>query len=501
MNIDIDGTIVELPDGLSEDEMTKQANTAKEQLSKLNDTQTSSPAPEKPSFFQRIADAGKSLGGKLFGRSTPGTELGQTVGENVLGPVGGVIGRAIANNPQPVVNQAPVAGMTAGDIAGNIIAPGSNIVAPALSGLGGAAGEAVKQIDTAALGNGTQPTSTAAFDEIAKQGAIGLGTGLAGVGIGKAGKFMKDIGAIDSINPISGETPWAAKALGATKRFLNSPDKLERAKEVGQTMVDQGIIKPFSNAEEMASEVAKLKDTSGKAVGDFLESNGVKFNPQSIVDNLNAIRPKDAAGNLLKGGNWDIINNRIDNAVETVMAHAKDTTKIKVGKGGLVGLEKAKELMPINFQDANKIKGVLQDTTNWDGREIKDVADKMIAGTVKNSVDSALNDAAVSSGNQEEMAQFLKNKKLYSHAQTAEDYIHNRLSSEYGNKTIGLTDWIAAISSLSHGNPLGAGALIGAKRAAERYGSQIMATSPVPLAGPLQMGLRGILSRYASKQK
>lgn len=136
----------------------------------LIETEDSPTSSAQPSTDSSMFDTIKNWGKKIFGGSTPGTELGQTVGENVLGPVGGILGRAAAANPQTIVNQAPVAGMTAGDILGGHI----------MAGVGGATGEALKQVDSALLGKPVDYSSMDALAQIGKQGAAGVASSVAG---------------------------------------------------------------------------------------------------------------------------------------------------------------------------------------------------------------------------------------------------------------------------------------------------------------------------------
>lgn len=63
---------------------------------------------------------------------------------------------------------------------------------------------------------------------------------------------------------------------------------------------------------------------------------------------------------------------------------------------------------------------------------------------------------------------YFTNKSLYGKSLEAEKAITNRVSSEQGNKNIGLTDTIVAGAELAAGNPLKAAATVGFKRAFER---------------------------------
>lgn len=231
----------------------------------------------------------------------------------------------------------------------------------------------------------------------------------------------------------------AAKALGFTKRLLKTDKMQKDAFSAAQTMLDQGIVKPGASAENMKEGIAALKEKSGQAIGDALAAGGNGFNVGEAVKELNAMRPQ------YRGGKWDIGHQKIDEAVATLQAMGNK---------------------PLSLAEANQAKGIFNDATNWYGNTLQDRLDKAIAGTVKNSVDKQL-ERVVGPAN---AADFVKNKKLYQHATRAEDAINNRLSSEFGNRTMSLTDLIMAAPELAAGNPMRAIGILGGKRLVERYG-------------------------------
>jgi hypothetical protein len=264
----------------------------------------------------------------------------------------------------------------------------------------------------------------------------------------------------------------AAKALGATKRFLKTRKMEVEARKTGQSMLDQGVVKPFSSAEKMAESVSELQKKTGKDIGSFLKAQGNGFETKSAIRSIESLRPRNTKGDVLEGGEYDRINAIIDKARATVEAHG--------------------DVIP--FEVGNEIKTMLQKLVNYNSDKAEQELRKGIAGAYKDSLDKSLKQSAFSqfpkpiklSAGQVGLKtpgfdEFLENKKVYGASSRAEDYLENRLSSERGNKSIGLTDWILAAGGVGAGaltNPwtaLGGLSAVAAKKGAEKYGNQMLA--------------------------
>jgi len=258
------------------------------------------------------------------------------------------------------------------------------------------------------------------------------------------------------------------KSVGFTKRFLNTPGKLENAKNTAQTLLDQGAITPFASTKNMAERISGIAEKSGSRIGEILKTadpQGRFFDTKKAVSSLEELRPVGESGEVLTGGHYSKLNKQIDDAIDTIKAHG----------GGKISLD-----------SANKIKGILQSGVAWEGRGSQNLMDRLIAGKFRESVDSQLNDATAlldknalpgpGSSNALPLSQeFQIQKKLYAASQRAEDPIYNRISSELGNKKIGLTDWIALAPHLATGDPATALATLIGKNALERFGPQTTA--------------------------
>lgn len=331
------------------------------------------------------------------------------------------------------------------------------------------------------LGNSQADVTQGDIGGAARDTAIGSGIG------GAAGAIIPPVvgGATKALGGMTDPEMWqnlaqkyGAKALGFTKRLINTPQKMNAAKDVAQTMLDNGVITPLSSAQDMSDSVQGLISKSGKAIGDFLKARGNGFDTQSAVDALNALKPRDSSGNRLMGGAYDKVSGLIDNAIDTVRAHG--------------------DVIP--FEEANKLKGFLQSLTNWNSSQAEAEVGRGIAGAMRGAVDTSLENQASSNilgnsypaGNSptqsmSEVENFMNNKKIYGASQTAQDALANRLSSEAGNKNFGLTDTIlgaagGAAEMVSGHLPIATSAAMGIKKTAERYGNQTLAVGANKMA-------------------
>lgn len=324
----------------------------------------------------------------------------------------------------------------------------------------------------------------------------------------------------------------ALKSFGDTKRFVNNPLKEATARQSVQTLMDQGVLKPFSSVEGLADRTKAFADKSGQAIGKHLEKIGQSdtfFDPQQAVSEIEQLRPKSSNGTPLKGGAWDRINSRIDNAIATIEAYnpkEKTTSPKPVNLSGTKVVEPVdtlvgnQEMVPtkstamvggskdinwtgqqpsqkISWTDANKLKGALQDLADWKSNKEATVLDRVIAGKFRSVLDKSLENVSMQMGDAGGHMDFLKNKKVYSAAMNQMDPLYNRLSSELGNKGISLTDWILAAGSMGHGNPLTAVATVLAKKGSERFGPQLGAyllnkTSKIKPSSLLKAGSVGL---------
>lgn len=273
------------------------------------------------------------------------------------------------------------------------------------------------------------------------------------------------------------------RALGFTKRFLKDKRMAADARDSAQVLLDEGVITPLASAETMAERRAFLAQESGKAIGNFLKSlSGGKgaFNPQEAIDALETMRP-----NVPKMGEYAKIHSKIDNAIETIKAHG-----LFDAEGKYVGLK------PMAFDEANRLKGVLQDAANWMSNKEATVLDKRIAGSFRKSLDTSLEKVAEEAGKSKEFAEFKQQKRIFKATQQAEDPLYNRISSQTGNQILGLDDLIVAIPGAVKAGTLGATATVGGLKFLQRFGNQTTAVIANRAAKLLRMN-PGSLGKYA----
>lgn len=347
----------------------------------------------------------------------------------------------------------PIAGATALTALAPEAAPLGRV---GLAMLGGGGGEGVRQLYARLRGQPTPFTSTEAAKDIGveglKQGALQLG----GEGVNALAENVA--------------LPLGKKALGFTKRFLNKEPKAEQAIKTVQTMGQEGVMGVTKDTEDMISKVQDLASKSGKKIGDYLKRMGSGFDPNGAIAALNDLRPRKVDGVLLGVNNapegeksvetiYTGINQKIDKAIDTIRAH---------GEG------------PLSFEDMNKLKNLFQQRGNFKNFPDATELDRQIAGKFRQYLDDSLEKASAVFGGQSGHQEFLKNKEIYRAANHAEDGLFNRLSSEEGNKKLGLTDVIAgsaaAGAGMVHGGGLeaaiGAAGILTLKRLGELYGPQ-----------------------------
>ncbi len=254
----------------------------------------------------------------------------------------------------------------------------------------------------------------------------------------------------------------ALSAIGTPRKMIKSPEMLAKAQDHAQTLLDAGLIKPLQSPQGMADKLGELETQSGEKIGSILDTLGEKgkvFDPQSAITDINQLRPiSKSTGQILRGGAYDKINGKIDDAVATIQAHLPKTAN------GVMN-------QPISFQEANDLKGVLQGLANYASNKDATVLDKVIAAKFRENLDNSLNQAATQIQNPQMAQEFQQAKKLYSATQFAKDPIYNKLSGELMNKKLSLTDWILGSHSLATGNPLTGVLEVALKKGFEKYGS------------------------------
>ncbi len=137
---------------------------------------TGGTAPAQDSRMDKIIQASRALGRAAGSTAVPGG----------LGEVAGFVA---GSNPEALANAAPALGATAG---GMLAAPLG--LAPAGAGVGGMAGEVLKQADLALMGKGQPKPLPERIIEAGKSGALGVVGEAALPAVRLAGKGVKAVG-------------------------------------------------------------------------------------------------------------------------------------------------------------------------------------------------------------------------------------------------------------------------------------------------------------------
>lgn len=255
------------------------------------------------------------------------------------------------------------------------------------------------------------------------------------------------------------------RAAGFSKGMINNGGKLAKANDTVQWMLDNKVMTPATDADEMMSRVQVAKDDAySRMAGALKEQNvGAKgalspksppqlreqflFNPNEAISDLDELRPTAKNGKVLTGGEYDDQNAVIDKAQDTIAGHGT---------------------RPIPWDEANDLKSNLK--ANWDTTKSSAVNNlkKRVYGVVNDSIESQMDEAAQARGG--DTKDFLQAKQDYGHAATAEKALNNLISSQQGNRQIGLTDTIAAAGGAAADGGIGAVLSVAAKRFLERYG-------------------------------
>lgn len=301
----------------------------------------------------------------------------------------------------------------------------------------------------------------------------------------------------------------AARGVGLKGALLKRIG-MDKARDVGQTMLDEGVIKGTSPGTEATLERAKeAAQTSGKEIGEglsALDEAGVKsFNPRAIARKVyNQIKP----GRL--GGAY--------NAQELAAREVRDTILAHRAGGG-----------PITFDSAQTLKETLQDMGKFNTMtdQMKSKMYRQAAGIVKQAMEDSIGNAAGSEiireggpsvvgtditapgekvlgevGNidPDVLQRYQKAKKVYGAAETATEGLTNRLNAEASSGP-SLRGTIIAAGAASQGHLTPALEALGAYEATARYGARVGASTlnflnNSPLAENVR---RAVMSEFISR--
>jgi hypothetical protein len=282
------------------------------------------------------------------------------------------------------------------------------------------------------------------------------------------------------------------RAVGFTKRLLNTPLKERQANEAVSMALEKGIITPLSSTKAMQEAAESVSKESGQAMGKFLQdqsNTGLMFDPLKAIEDLNKLRPKG-----LNIGENQKINTLIDNALETVKSRAKQNHDPNSLASGIPSSKF------IDWEGARELKSLLQKMANYDttmsgaANEVK----KKIAGSMRNSFMGQLEESSLKGGGEKGFDAFAKNVKDYGSAETLQDALQNRLSSESGNATIGLRDAALGGAELANTGNFGKAAMVaGGLKLGRKYGNQTISSGANAIARRIETN-PAVYGKYAN---
>lgn len=356
----------------------------------------------------------------------------------------------------------------------------------------------------------------------------------------------------------------ARRALGFSKRFLNTPQSRRAADTAARVALEQNII-PFSGStDEMISRANKLSNTSGYLLGKIRESGGI--HPiDSILENLDSLRSSspsrssvvnqkiDRAKELFlgllenMGSTKRVINNNIsssaikDNPESIIGSFENPTININPATGieeisdlgkspTIVGGGKLKSLLgamdnspdPITrnstivgggkFDVMGMYKNPQKFPINDFEKLKKELADSVnwLADNasqkgnkkVVSNIESSIEELLRSSG--VDMAQYKAQKRLYGASSTMKKALDNEISAQQGNNLFSLPTVIAASGELASGSPIKAAATLGIAEGLKRRAlgpTTYLLNRPYTISNSGSLGLSAAANRIKERQQ
>lgn len=351
-------------------------------------------------------------------------------------------------------------------------------------GVEGAVVSTPKALTEAALGD-----PDAAAESLLAGGGIGLAFGLAGGPLGKSLEALRkkiDVQkASDFLGELSDER--AAKALGMSKSQIKKlKGGQKEAEEIGNYMMDaaleggEKVITPLSTTDDIYDRVLRMRDESGSKIGNIykqLDEQGLgKIKIEGLENSLRAKVEKDFSGklytqerNILNNIVSDLKDLRIDATDFTPPTGAMESFKA-VGKKQKVSDE-------LSFDAVKTYMDRLADIAFPKGLNLAEPSPRQavarkVWGALRGEVDNAVDAAVTKTGDASLKTTLAESRKAYSMSSKAKRSLEDKISSQAGNKLVGLTDTITGVGAAAV-DPISALPAILAKKTFEKYGNQV----------------------------
>lgn len=333
-----------------------------------------------------------------------------------------------------------IAGVGAGLASLPLTGPG----AIGIGGVVGAGAEGYRQIAARALGLPTPQTSGEAAMKIGKEGAI-QAFNEAGGRFVNAG--LKATGA----DRVLADAAIGAgrRALGFSKRFLNTPFARREATQASRVALEEGIIPKLGSPQVMFDRASALANRAEKAITSKLKN--IEFHqiaPEAELD-ITQFGRRQA-----KGTDAGIFAD----TVKPLVSKVKETIMELYGRGATAS-------------EYNQMKNAVGQTINYfadsaGSQAVKKKAVRSMADTVRATVKKYLPDS---------YGEFLKNQRLSNASLNMIKGLNNEVAGDLGNRLASPYAVLSAVGQVAGGHPGQALATLGLVEAGMRRGAGMSA--------------------------
>lgn len=241
----------------------------------------------------------------------------------------------------------------------------------------------------------------------------------------------------------------ARRALGFSKRFLQTPFARREATSAAATALKEGIIPGAGNPDVMMERAQNLRMKTGKALGDIRSSVG-KQPIDDVLSGLSKLK-EEMTGGATTG---------IQGKKLAQIQMAEDTLNNLISKGKEVGLN-----------DVIQAKNDIGQTINWLADNATQKTHKGIVKSIEDSVSKILGKSGTDLGVYNGL------KKTYGASKSMIKALNNEISAQQGNMGLSLPTHMIAAGKLASGNALGALETAGLWELLKRRGAGITAST------------------------
>jgi hypothetical protein len=257
---------------------------------------------------------------------------------------------------------------------------------------------------------------------------------------------------------------WAARALGAERGTIKKLGQKE-VQEAGRQALEEvnpetgkKILSVFASTDDKIARNEALKKTAMEArknVYDKIDDAGASsFNPLEVAAQ---IEKKIIGGKNRSHKDVQELAEVLDPHLENILSRGD----------GNISMKAAQELVE-SLKDKAKFDTSRSTTQNKVAKEVYH--------TVRNAINESAENAAEKVGEKGLKTVVKKSNQTYAAGSTTDKLLKNRQAREQGNNFFGLTDTITGMGSLGYGATTGdwatAGAIVGGKKLAGKYGAQ-----------------------------